>query len=285
MKTSFAHWPTSKFVPTPQESAADHLVEKCGALTRRRYRGGFTLIELLVVIAIIAILAALLLPTLSLAKGSAKSAACKSNLHQIGIGLNIYVSEFDKYPLALEWGNVPHMWVWRDHLLPFCGSNAKLFTCPSLKQMGLSYGYNALGTQGTVGMWVGGGETGDSIVDDADGERPLQLGLGVFGRKNVAVPASIVLAPSDLIAILDSTAPYEWRGMDGFGWPGFTGWSHDGQRNNAVFCDGHLETSRNELIPKEVPNNYGVLRFKPDETHARRWNNDNQPHPETWPQP
>src|SRR5512135_292296 len=51
---------------------------------------GFTLIELLVVIAIIAILAALLLPNLKHAKALALSTACKSNLRQLGLGLNLY---------------------------------------------------------------------------------------------------------------------------------------------------------------------------------------------------
>ncbi len=54
---------------------------------------GFTLVELLVVIAVIAILAALLLPALAKAKASAQSAACKSNLRQLGIALTIYLGD------------------------------------------------------------------------------------------------------------------------------------------------------------------------------------------------
>lgn len=63
--------------------------------SQQNYEDAFTLIELLVVIAIIAILAALLVPAMRDALEQGRIAACKSNLHQCGVGAYLYAGDRD----------------------------------------------------------------------------------------------------------------------------------------------------------------------------------------------
>ncbi len=248
--------------------------------------GGFTLIELLVVIAIIALLAAMLLPALSMAKAEAKSTSCKNHLRQMGIALAMYLDDNrSTYPYALQVKASQVVAEWVDEIAPYYPLNwtNRAYHCPgyagpiSSRTPGAgdpggapyigSYAYNAYGTyQG----WFSG------------------LGLGawaVLGVSNAPpIRQSRVRAPSEMIAIADSqincilsepkagwwtldTPPHTAEGGPGSAAADYP--PRHGQSYNIAACDGHVEGMRPSVL------------FSPW-SNAVRLNNDHQAHPETW---
>ena len=77
--------------------------------------GAFTLIELLLVISIIAVLCALLLPSLKTARDSAKRMVCANQEKQIALSLGLYSSDYNGYLPASYDGSK----IWVRYLEPY----------------------------------------------------------------------------------------------------------------------------------------------------------------------
>ncbi len=65
-------------------------------------RFGLTLIELILVIGIIAVLFALLAPSLQRSRLQAKTAVCMSNIRQLNTVLSMYVTDSGKFPYGFD---------------------------------------------------------------------------------------------------------------------------------------------------------------------------------------
>jgi len=218
---------------------------------------GFTLIELLVVIAIISILAAILFPVFARARENARKAACMSNLKQIGLGLMMYVQDYDEtYPVSYFAGAPAGKLTWYDVLDPYIKSD-QVFVCPTagkIESTGASdpssggYGFNVGGTHTNTTNGTGNGFGYRSQANywfTPNGSGPLRL-AGVDEPSNTFIicdPASNAYSHNGWIAVGYSNA-------------GFMPVLHGGQvgpftgtvsappisgGGNYIFADGHVK--------------------------------------------
>ncbi len=91
----------------------------------------FTLLEMLIVVAIVAMLAAIVFPVFSRARENARRSTCQSNLKQIGLAFQQYVSDSDGMIAPKTLGsNTPKQVSWPSMIVPYTKST-QVFVCPS----------------------------------------------------------------------------------------------------------------------------------------------------------
>jgi prepilin-type processing-associated H-X9-DG protein len=239
-----------------------------------KLKRAFTLIELLVVIGTIAILTALLLPTLSRSKQSAHSTACKNNLRQLGIALVLYANDSGFYPSLHHLDQSINPFVtygWMAQLLPFVSHNTVVFKCPSAPPE-FAWPTN-ISSRGYVFPYNIGPDVKFSYGFNGWGVAAVS-GLGLGENPDNRVSTTRVKNPADMIAVGDSAG-------DGSqdGWITFhrfqailvapPGTRHNNGAN-IVFVDGHVEWQKQ------------ARWIALTDVAARRWNNDNQPHSNLW---
>lgn len=91
-------------------------------LTPRQRRPGVSLVEVMIVIAVVALLLAILLPSLHGARENARRLMCKSNLRQWGTAVQYYREDYDDYiPTEGTYLNVNKPGTWFNELPPLLG--------------------------------------------------------------------------------------------------------------------------------------------------------------------
>jgi prepilin-type N-terminal cleavage/methylation domain-containing protein/prepilin-type processing-associated H-X9-DG protein len=172
--------------------------DKSKEVNLMKERRGFTLIELLVVISVIAVLMAILMPSLSRAREQARSVACRSNLRQWGIASTMFAQENDDR-LVAEYDEG----IWHSAIRPYLNKKTKaagvdlhadstskhskskeLSLCPSANKPR----WNMDGSQGPgfgLGPKSAWGRWGSNAGDDWDSTNQ-DLGTSNFGLSGFA---------------------------------------------------------------------------------------------------
>lgn len=231
-----------------------------------KQRHAFTLIELLVTIAIIAVLAAMLLPALARAKGSALRAACISQLRQQGIAWQIYLDDHqqrfpDRRDLKTSlpggyrpWSNWPGSDPragWAAVVLADALPSEEIWSCPALRDNLADAAQCAQPTDATadaitVRYWMWRFDRPDDPVplDNFWGRTPEGC---VAALRQAASPyIGIPTGPVDVELIVDVYFPNTIGSVGGE----LKGRSaHRGGRNRAML-DGHVAFLKDPRTPR-----------------------------------
>ena len=226
----------------------------------------FTLIELLIVVAIIAILAAMLLPSLNKALSSARKTQCLSNLRSIGIAMGNYLNDnnvFQQIAAAEAVEGIYYANAWKAQLGLFLGLskiqnleekrkaffNKGVFVCPEWRFEKMTQAYRNYVSGSPLLRSDGGGGYGQSYFSEPLGY--LSSTARFYVRPNqVNVPSETVVIgeSSDIMAPDPFQASNFYAGNLGVTRNYFAG-RHDGYRTMPIlWADSHCSLMRNEEL-------------------------------------
>jgi prepilin-type N-terminal cleavage/methylation domain-containing protein len=260
----------------------------CPARRPRRALPAFTLIELLVVIAIIAIVAGIIFPVFARVRENGRRTVCLSNLHQIGLAMQMYLSDHDDvFPWLLSDGDGGQLdpngvttdrvsdgpptlrgvkGAYMEYVLYPYYKDARIFSCPTNRtpffeqgtngapgRPGWSYGYAYCGIGDTPSPFIGPLE---KIVRLA----PYLVPLGLDPKRATGRPQDYCVAGQQIASMSNPAAHLFamcWGYGDHFGLtdediiPEAAG--GNGREENggtlAVYADGHARMTVGKFIP------------------------------------
>jgi prepilin-type N-terminal cleavage/methylation domain-containing protein/prepilin-type processing-associated H-X9-DG protein len=200
----------------------------------------FTLIELLVVIAVIAILAALLLPSLARAKEKGKQTYCNNSVRQQALATFMYAEDFHDTlpPVAFQDANGNQI-NWPELLDPYLRS-ARIHLCPTdEKARTNSYGLNEL-----------------AFVDLTDADSSAPNRLSAFKRPAATVLMGDLGTDEDLTTLRPDTLKMVAPGSDINDDKDARPVARHSNRCDLGFMDGHSGTMRlREFYVSQTPTN------------------------------
>jgi prepilin-type processing-associated H-X9-DG protein/prepilin-type N-terminal cleavage/methylation domain-containing protein len=249
-------------------------------ITQLKVSPAFTLMELLIVVAIIGITAAFLLTSVSQAKGKAQQIQCASNLHQLGIGLQSFLSDNHAYPVMLDTN----------------ASDLDRFWFGQLERGGLGVLHPDT-NYFSKGVWFCASAQWSATLSRSANQSKIQLHyygynndtwsfhntkyptncFGLQGQhkpythKWTPITESEVAVPSDMMAMGDSfdgSTVFERRSINDLEQFGNVQTRHQGKAN-VLFCDGHVESPTLQFLFADT-----------SDAALSRWNRDHLPHRE-----
>jgi prepilin-type N-terminal cleavage/methylation domain-containing protein len=263
----------------------------CGGLVLRSPKsfywdeGGFTLVELLVVIAIIALLMAILLPGLRMAKAFGKKMVCQANLKQLACAWTMYLENYDGYFYRATNAHIRYGgWVGGNNLSPrplnkFVGLDktlpdeklAKVFCCPA-DTGGVPWrpnpGEKAIHYYGTSYLTNYFLIRSEICTPDSFLVKTKDLYTNICSRIEQLRIAQVTASSAQVVLMGDQGWFHQWRLMtppskeqwDQF-YKSYAEWHIRPESYNLVFLDGHtafVKIRRGYFVTDD----YSVLPFK-----------------------